>query len=489
MTFLNRRLSMSKITDIMNLPWMIYVWLFVITLIAAVLRFYKLGEWSFWIDEIFTLNRAINSYSNFDQFLANIPPTRYWFPVSVILTAQAYNLFGQNEWSARLVSTVIGILTIPILYIPISKIFGKNVALIALLLLAIAPWHIFWSQNARFYTSLMLYYSLALFVFYFGLEKDRPSYFIAFYILFYLAMSERMLAVFLFPVIFVYLFLLWVLNISRPPGFRNRNILILITPLLLFIIFQLFLLFTTGAYLFAPDVEALAPPIDSPIRLLTIIIFSIGISIFCLGFFSGLQLTLRKHRAGLLVFIGAVLPPVILAIANPFIFTVERYAFLSYAFWIILAAIAIKTIFLTMGKKGFIFALSIIAIVLTDMGGENLMYYQINRGNRLDWRETVDFVKKNKNRDDIIISTRFQLASYYLKESVLDFETIQPEELGKIDKPIWFIMDIPGIYHGRGDSLQWIQNRAALLQYSYLRVREQNSLLLYRFDPNQKTIP
>ena len=29
-----------------------------ITLLALILRFYKLGEWSFWIDEIFTVNRA-----------------------------------------------------------------------------------------------------------------------------------------------------------------------------------------------------------------------------------------------------------------------------------------------------------------------------------------------------------------------------------------------------------------------------------------------
>ena len=72
-------------------PWMQYVWLFLITLFAALLRFYKLGEWSFWIDEIFTINRANAHYSSLELMLKNIPPARNWVPLSTITTAQVLN--------------------------------------------------------------------------------------------------------------------------------------------------------------------------------------------------------------------------------------------------------------------------------------------------------------------------------------------------------------------------------------------------------------
>jgi uncharacterized membrane protein len=101
-----------------------------------------------------------------------------------------------------------------------EKIFGVQVALIALLLLAVSPWHIFWSQNARFYTSLMLFYAFALFSYFYGIESDRPLYIFAFIVLFYLAVSERLPAVFLFPVVLGYLLLLKILPFEKPSGLR-----------------------------------------------------------------------------------------------------------------------------------------------------------------------------------------------------------------------------------------------------------------------------
>ncbi len=160
-----------------------YLILAAIILLAAVLRFYKLGEWSFWIDEIYTINHAMHHFSRPELILENIPPSRDWVPVSVILTAQVLNILGINEWSARLVSAGIGVLTLPILYFALRKTFGNQVILIALLLLAISPWHIFWSQNARFYTSLLLLSTLALFAFYYAIEHDLPVFLLAFYVL------------------------------------------------------------------------------------------------------------------------------------------------------------------------------------------------------------------------------------------------------------------------------------------------------------------
>jgi mannosyltransferase len=107
-----------------------------------------------------------------------------------------------NEWSARLASALIGIISIPILYFSIRKIIGSGAALILSILLAVSPWHLFWSQNARFYSSLMLMYTLAAFAFFWSMERNWPRYLLLFYALFYFALSERMIAIFLIPVIF-----------------------------------------------------------------------------------------------------------------------------------------------------------------------------------------------------------------------------------------------------------------------------------------------
>jgi mannosyltransferase len=470
-------------TQISHKTWFPISALVLITMLAAALRFYRLGEWSFWIDEIYTLNHAQNHFANLELILKHIPPFRNWVPISVILTAQVVNQLGVSEWTARLVSTGIGILTIPILYFPLKKIFGDQVTLIALLLLAVSPWHIFWSQNARFYTLLMLFYTLALLVVYFGLEQDRPIYFGIFYILFYLAFSERVIAVVIIPVIALYLFLLWVLPVEKPRGFKLKNVLILSSPIIIFVLYQLVLFITTGSYIFASDVAALAPPIDNPIRLLILIIFSIGVPLTILAFFTGIYLLLRYDRTILFLLIGAVLPVILFMIANPFFFVTERYAFVTLIFWIVLASIGLVVISSIVKKHAFILVIGMLFIFLSDAGGENLLYYQINQGNRLDWQGAVRYVQESMNEGDVIISTRADLASYYLGREVVEFRDLLPGDLENTEKHLWFIMDYPGIWHGNLSTKDWMENNARLENISYLRVREENVLLVYHFDP------
>jgi mannosyltransferase len=472
--------------QISNNSWFPLLALALITVLAAGLRFFRLGEWSFWIDEIYTLNYAQNHFTSLELILKHIPPFRNWVPISVILTAQVVNQLGVSEWTARLVSAVIGVLTIPILYFPLKKIFGVQVTLIALLLLAVSPWHIFWSQNARFYTLLMLFYTLALLVVFFGLEHDRPIYFGVFYILFYLAFSERVIAVVIIPVVALYLFLLWVLPLEKPRGFKLKNVLILSSPIILFVLYQLVLLITTGSYIFASDVAALAPPIDNPIRLLILIIFSMGVPLTMLAFFTGIYLLLRYDRTILFLLIGAVLPVMLFMIANPFFFVTERYAFITLIFWIVLASIGFSVISSMVRKQAFILVLGILFIFLSDAGGENLLYYQINQGNRLDWQGAASYVQESMNEEDVIISTRAELASYYLGREVVEFTDLLPGDLENTEKHLWFIMDYPGIWHGNHLTKAWMEGNAVLEKFSYLRVREEYSLLVYHFDPLKK---
>jgi mannosyltransferase len=245
-----------------------YLLLMAITLLATALRFYKLGEWSFWIDEIFTIKRA--------QAHVNIEDILHWWwqpALSLILIDGALDTLGINEWSARLVPAVIGVISIPVLYFPIKKLFGPEVALIAVFLLAISPWHLYWSQNARFYTSLMLLYSLASFAFFFSLEQDRPWYILGFFLLLFLAVGERVIALFMAPVVICYLLLLKIMPFEKPPGLRARNLLFFLLPGIAFAIHEVYGFLTNGYIFLAHAYETfVGKPIDSPVRILILIL-------------------------------------------------------------------------------------------------------------------------------------------------------------------------------------------------------------------------
>ena len=83
----------SFLKDMEDKPLYQYVILTVIILLATALRFYKLGEWSMWIDEIYTINRAQIHFSDPIRVLQNLPST-LWLALSVILTNISLQIFG-----------------------------------------------------------------------------------------------------------------------------------------------------------------------------------------------------------------------------------------------------------------------------------------------------------------------------------------------------------------------------------------------------------
>jgi mannosyltransferase len=125
-----------------------------ITLLGFVLRFYKLGEWSFGGDEIITIEAASDTFGR--SLLPSDIPGR---GLSLALIDCTLSLLGTNEWTARLVPALVGIASIPIFYLIARKMFSPAVGLSTALLLAVSPWHIEWSQNARYLTSLVLFFS------------------------------------------------------------------------------------------------------------------------------------------------------------------------------------------------------------------------------------------------------------------------------------------------------------------------------------------
>lgn len=489
---MNFRLRSSQnqiqITTLFAKPWMQYVLLFLITALAAILRFYRLGEWSFWIDELYTIDHARAHFSTLPLLFANIPPARNWIPVSVMLTAQALNLWGVSEWSARLASVMIGVISIPTLFFATRKMFSNWVALLSVLLLAVSPWHIFWSQNARFYTSLLLFYTLALFVFYLILERNQPSYFVLFYGMLYLAFSERLFAFFVFPVIGVYLVALWLFKFEKPKGLTLLNIALLLVPVLLGCAVELYSRIANGESRFFADFDwFFLYRTGNPMILLGDITFNIGIPLMTLALFSGLFLIMRRHRAGLLMTVNAVVPFAMVVAVNPFIFTKDRYVFIVLFSWMVLAAVAIHELFSQVTGQYKWLAIGVLALLLMDAGGDALLYYRNNAGNRPEWKTAFQIIQKQSQPDDLVVTYWPEFQPFYLDREFIQYDNIDVPTLVNSGKRYWFVMDAETIW-SNPTVKALVEKNGRLIDIRYLRTPDDFYLKIYLFDPQQSTI-
>ncbi len=126
--------------------------------IGALLRLYNLGNNSLWLDEASTLEFARQSLTGIWESTAGgefNPPLFYWLEHGMLL-------FGDNEFVLRFLPALLGVLTIPVVYLVGKEFRDKNVGLIAAALLAFSPFHIFYSQEARAYAPMLFFFSLAL---------------------------------------------------------------------------------------------------------------------------------------------------------------------------------------------------------------------------------------------------------------------------------------------------------------------------------------
>jgi 4-amino-4-deoxy-L-arabinose transferase-like glycosyltransferase len=122
-----------------------------LTLLAFLLRAYRLDFQSLWIEEAWTLFFARLSPAELWHLLqtTEIKPPLY-FPSMIYWV----KLTGESEYALRFYSLVFGVLAVPFTYRLGRALGGVRLGLLAALLLAVAPYQIWHSQEARMYSVL-----------------------------------------------------------------------------------------------------------------------------------------------------------------------------------------------------------------------------------------------------------------------------------------------------------------------------------------------
>jgi uncharacterized membrane protein len=140
-----------------------------ILLLALGLRFYGL-EAGLWYDEILTLTDFVRQ--PFGELIGDFSSLNNHMLYS--LQARASVLaFGESVWALRLPAVLYGVASLVVLWLIGREAAGRRAALLAVLLLALSYHHVWFSQNARGYTALLFWTSLATLLLARGLRMPR----------------------------------------------------------------------------------------------------------------------------------------------------------------------------------------------------------------------------------------------------------------------------------------------------------------------------
>ena len=138
--------------------------------IAFWLRLVDLERANIWFDEAWTVWVARLPFADRIDWLVSFdthPPLHYTF---VSLWS---GLVGESAYAIRFSSVAFGVLAVAIVYATAKRLGGGAAAIAAAFVLALAPFHIWWSQEIRMYSVAAMFAALSTYLFARILDGDR----------------------------------------------------------------------------------------------------------------------------------------------------------------------------------------------------------------------------------------------------------------------------------------------------------------------------
>jgi mannosyltransferase len=138
------------------------LWLAALVVAAVAIRLYHLGHQSFWLDESYTVDLVQRPFGDMLSGVADLESTP---PLYYALAWVWQKVFGHGEFGLRSLSALFGVLTVPVAWAAAREWFPRaaaHVGLIAAALVAFNPFFVWYSQEARSYSLLVLMAALTL---------------------------------------------------------------------------------------------------------------------------------------------------------------------------------------------------------------------------------------------------------------------------------------------------------------------------------------
>jgi mannosyltransferase len=142
-----------------------------LVVLAAALRFWRIGHQSFWLDEVFTAHLATEDLWGMLKGVRETESTPHLYYLLAWLWEK---VAGDGEAALRSLSALFGIATVPVAYAAARELFAPAAAVAAAALVAVNPWFVWYSQEARAYALLMLLATASLVFFLRALRTRAP---------------------------------------------------------------------------------------------------------------------------------------------------------------------------------------------------------------------------------------------------------------------------------------------------------------------------
>ncbi len=463
------------------------VWLVVLTLIGGALRVYDLGGYSFWEDELNTV-RACGEFDTMhrSKVMGYVPTALglWWYGVDLQAISNdnvaEWRQLGAHEHESRIGSALLGALSIAWLGWASRHLIGLRAAAVFALLLMLAPWHLYWSHAARFYTMQVLFYSLALIEYYRATRDRRPWRFGLmglFIVLAFLSQPPALLIGAVFAVD-------WLM------GFVRRE------PVRLGVAGWACGLGAAALCVLIVSLDVRAKPGDwtqfavityqTPAKIVLGTAFMITPAVVLLAVLAAWQQWFERPRLVVFLLAVAIVPPLVFAAMSTRSYVALRYAFICLYGWLALAAVGADVCYRLAvrgpGRATWVLGTAPLGLVLTSVLLMNYLYFTTGHRMHPRWADAFAYVAEHRVAGERVLAEPI-VGQYYLEEPDITDDPERPSDLDEVTTPAWIVVEMGDAFFSRQRT--WLNEHADLRAVYPARLYRWSAVVyVYYYDPH-----
>jgi len=434
------------------------VLLSVVVLFGAILRFWNLGHWSFWIDEVFTVRDAQNLSFDSWQVIPN--------PISYLAVKLSILIAGSSEWGSRFIPCIVGFISIPAVFGLGRTLFNWRIGILSSAFVACSSWHLFWAQNARYPVFTLFFAVLTAWFFYTSLERDSTLLMIGALVSCLCLILSHTLAAVIVPALAAYALICLLEKSNRK---RWLNLLIFFIPFAMPVL--ALTLPQVRGYLFSGWGRNVWQ--RSPLYIVLTLGQGVSIPVAVTAFFA--SITTRFNRSTVFLLCYAGVPLILFLIASQFQNVAGYYLFWTIPAYFILAGVACERIWKAIEtKSGNMLGILVPCVLLVTLLSQDYLYFKIENGGRPKWREAFAVVAAEKKPTDKVVLSEPEMGRYYLPELTAiyigglleDSETFEREWETSGRKRLWFLVDVASfnVFDADAKVRNWIRQRGRMVK-------------------------
>lgn len=429
----------------------ILILLILILSLGGFLRVFRIGKESIWFDEFATYEKV--SAPTFNIMLERMRKDETAPPLYFALL-YAWGKLGRGLIWLRLFSALAGILALYFFYLLAREILDKHSSLFATFLLAISPYHVWYSQEMRMYV-LLAFFTIISSLYCWKWFKSGKRLFAGLYIFFTLCglyTHYHFLLILLAQNLFIFFerkrikswmkmqllvllaFFPWVFFLWKDlfyPGNSWIPALNVLTP------FFIFSAYTLGIHPFVPVVLAWLT-----LLVAFVVLFKVGEEIIS----KPRLVSLEGIRFISVLFALPIVTALVISLFKPIISEGKRYLIISLPFFYLILAYGVSRL---RDTRQVIAVYLLFALTFTFSLSS---YYRLPQ--KRPWHKVADLLKQNYQRGKdgaVLEGVRYNILEFY---GFKDIQLLQPQgkrvkldevvSLGKRYSRIWFISIAPG---------------------------------------------